>query len=409
MSRSLGLFEAYGVELEYMIVDRSDLSVRPIADWLLSEGGQVSGDHEDGPVTWSNELALHVIELKTSGPAPSLAGLGAVFHESARRILARLAERGACILPGGIHPWMDPDREFRKWPHDNAEIYAAFDRIFDCRGHGWSNLQSVHLNLPFATAEEFGRLHAAIRLVLPLIPALAASSPYYEARRAADLDARLRFYQRNSARVPEVAGRVIPEPVFDPEEYRSTLLAPLYRAIAPLDPEGILQHEWLNARGAIARFDRDTIEIRLTDSQESAAADLAVTQLIAELVRALVEERWSSHAAQRAWPVDPLAELFDLTVREADGALIANPEYLTVLGLERGAPRSGREVWAQLLERLEDRLDPASRAHLGSYLGHGTLARRLVTRLGHDPALEALQEAGRELVSCFEENRSFLP
>ena len=52
-------------------------------------------------------------------------------------------------MPGGAHPWMDPARETRLWPHEDNEIYEAFDRIFGCTGHGWSNLQCVHLNLPF--------------------------------------------------------------------------------------------------------------------------------------------------------------------------------------------------------------------------------------------------------------------
>lgn len=409
MNRTLGLFEAYGVELEYMIVNRADLSVLPVADRVLTEDGVIASDHEDGPITWSNELALHVIELKTTAPAPSLSGLGASFHESARRILTRLAPEGACILPSAMHPWMDPEREFRKWPHDNAEIYAAFDRIFDCRGHGWSNLQSVHLNLPFADAEEFGRLHAAIRLVLPLIPALAASSPFCEGRRALDLDARLRFYQHNARRIPAVAGRVIPEPIFDPEAYQAELLQPLYRAIAPFDAEGILQHEWLNARGAIARFDRNTIEIRVTDSQECPKADLAVTELIAELVRGLVEERWSSYAAQRRWPVEPLAQLFDLGVRAADDARFEDPAYLEVLGLDPAVPLRGHELWRLLFERLQARLDPDTREHLGVYAQHGTLARRLVRGAGDAPPPERLRAVYGELVRCFETNRSYTP
>ena len=42
----------------------------------------------------------------------------------------------------------------------------------------------------------------------------------------------------------------------------------MYRAIDPLDTEGILQEEWLNSRAAIARFDRGAIEIRCMDTQE---------------------------------------------------------------------------------------------------------------------------------------------
>ena len=50
----------------------------------------------------------------------------------------------------------------------------------------------------------------------------------------------------------------------------------MYDDIAPLDPDAVLQHEWLNARGAIARFDRNTIELRVLDVQECPRADLAI-------------------------------------------------------------------------------------------------------------------------------------
>ncbi len=135
-----------------------------------------------GAISWSNELVAHVVELKTSEPAAALAGLAQAFAEHVRRINDLLRPLGARLMPTGMHPWMDPARETRLWPHDYSEVYANFDRIFDCRGHGWSNLQSVHLNLPFADDEEFGRLHAAIRLLLPILPALAASSPIVERR-----------------------------------------------------------------------------------------------------------------------------------------------------------------------------------------------------------------------------------
>jgi len=35
MSEALHLFDGYGVELEYMIVDRASLEVRPITDRVL--------------------------------------------------------------------------------------------------------------------------------------------------------------------------------------------------------------------------------------------------------------------------------------------------------------------------------------------------------------------------------------
>ena len=68
-----------------------------------------------------------------------------------------LAAQGACLMGSAVHPWMDPDADSRLWPFEDAPIYQALDRIFGCHGHGWFNLQSAHLNLPFANDEEFAR------------------------------------------------------------------------------------------------------------------------------------------------------------------------------------------------------------------------------------------------------------
>ena len=43
--KTLALFEAFGVELEYMIVDKDSLAVKPVADELLKhELGQYGSD-----------------------------------------------------------------------------------------------------------------------------------------------------------------------------------------------------------------------------------------------------------------------------------------------------------------------------------------------------------------------------
>ena len=78
--RILGLFEGFGIELEYVIVDSETLDVRPVADRVIeAEHGSVKSEIERGPMAWSNELARHVIEIKTNGPAPRLSGLAEGF------------------------------------------------------------------------------------------------------------------------------------------------------------------------------------------------------------------------------------------------------------------------------------------------------------------------------------------
>ena len=75
MASSLSLFEAVGVELEYMIVDRETLRPRPIAERVLVDAaGAVADDIQLGPIGASNELAAHVLELKTGRPVADTVG-----------------------------------------------------------------------------------------------------------------------------------------------------------------------------------------------------------------------------------------------------------------------------------------------------------------------------------------------
>jgi len=379
----LSLFSGYGVELEYMIVDSRSLDVRPITDQLMQAvAGEITGELERGPITWSNELVAHVVELKVTEPARDYSGLAETFQNDVRVINSHLAPLGARLMPGGMHPWMDPLRETKLWSHEYNEVYEAFDRIFGCQGHGWSNLQSVHLNLPFANDEEFGRLHAAVRLVLPILPALTASSPLFDGKLTGVLDNRLEVYRVNSWKIPSITGRVIPEPVFNESEYHTQIFSKLFADIAPHDPDGILQHEWLNARGAIARFSRGTIEIRVMDIQECPLVDVSICAIVSALLKALVDGRFGTLAEQQAFAVPPLEKILLAAIRDADEALIDDPAYLRLFGFPDSRGSIG-DLWRFLHETLrsEGRLGPEWDPALDVLLSQGPLARRIQTAL----------------------------
>ncbi len=406
--RVLGLFEAFGIELEYMIVDRDTFAVRPIADQLLraADGGaDWVEDVERGAIAWSNEIVAHLVELKTNGPAEQLAGLDRTFHADVMAANTLLAAHNAMLLGGGAHPLMDPATETRIWPHGGNEIYAAYDRIFGCRGHGWSNLQSVHLNLPFADDEQFGRLHAAIRLVLPIIPALAASSPFLDGRFTGYLDARLETYRHNQARIPSLTGKVIPERMFSRAEY-DELFGRIAADIAPHDPDQLLNPLFLNSRGAIARFDRSAIEIRTIDIQECPAADLGVVSAVVALLRRLVAEQDVPYRVQQDWPEDLLAQVLLDVVRDGDQARVLDGDYLRMLGL-RGRGMTAGAAWRDICEAAHKEFDASAHAALARILDEGPLARRLLRVLGSSPGRAGLAGACGELAQCLADNRQF--
>ena len=405
----LRLFDGVGVELEYMIVDSATLDVRPIADELLKAvSGRYDTEVERGRISWSNELALHVIELKTTDPEPGLAGLGAAFQQEVAAIERCLAPLGARLLPTGMHPWMDPHRELRLWPHGQDEIYRTFNRIFDCRGHGWANLQSVHLNLPFCGDEEFGRLHAAVRLVLPILPALAASSPVVDSRPTGLLDTRLDVYRHNADRVPSVAGRVVPEAVFTRAGYEQEILQRIYDDLAPLDPEGVLRHEWVNARGCIARFDRMAMEIRVLDVQECPAADLAVAAAVIGVVRGLVEGRFGESTEQRGWSTTALEPILLATVRDGDQATIEDRSYLRTLRFPGRGPCLAADLWQHLIaETVGGSGGTEWHEWFDLFVAEGCLARRIRRALGTTPSHERLAEVYRWLGDCLRRGSLF--
>jgi carboxylate-amine ligase len=396
-------FSACGIELEYMIVDRDSLTVRPIADRLLAAfAGHEASDVEHGELGWSNELVRHVVEIKNIVPTPDVSLLPARFQDEIREANRVLATQNAQLMPTAMHPWMNPGSETSLW---DGDIYRTYDRIYGCSGHGWANLQSMHINLPFADDTQFARLHAAIRLVLPLLPALAASSPIADGSATGMLDFRLDAYRRICAITPSVAGRIVPETVETRAEYEAKILRPMYDEIAPHDPEGVLRHEWLNSRGAIARFDRDAIEIRVVDVQECPLADAAIAGASSAVVELLYDEHYAPLDEQQAIATEVLQEILVATIRDADRAIVDDAQYLHALGMAQ-ARCSAQDIWASLLRDTAGSKawwQPA----IDVILDEGPLARRILRAAGKGASRARLHAVYGALCQCLEDGRMF--
>lgn len=406
----LALFCGYGIEIEYMIVDKQRLTVLPVTDQVLKE---VAGDYvnevERGTIAWSNELVLHVIELKTNGPAPSLADLPTRFLDNVSAINAIVEKLNGQLMPTAMHPWMNPEKETRLWSHDASEIYATYNKIFDCRGHGWSNLQSTHINLPFADEREFILLHDAIRLLLPIMPALSASSPIINGKLTGLMDTRLEVYRHNADRIPVITGLVVPERVTSNLEYHSRILQPMYAAIQPYDPSGILRHEWLNSRGAITRFDRNTIEIRVLDTQETPLADLAIAALISNALKNLIGHKWSERWRHAMISTETLARILLDTIKNAERAVIEDDDYLELFAFPDDKCEA-RELWLHLAESGWADIvaqTPEFKQPIDFILEQGSLARRITQAVRFDDRPSRLEETYRVLCDCLRNGRLF--
>jgi carboxylate-amine ligase len=398
------LFSVVGIELEYMIVDQHDFSVRAILPQIFQQFSDPPPFNiEQGDMAWSNELAAHVVEFKTNGPAPSLAPLSARFHQQVQTVNQLLSKHDARLMPGGVHPLMDPLKETVLWPFESRDVYETYDRMFHCQGHGWSNLQSTHVNLPFDGDKEFAKLHASIRALLPLLPTLTATSPYLDGKFTGFTDTRIEVYRHNQHSMPIIAGQIIPEAVFGERDYRHQILDPIARIVAPFDTEQVLDPLFVNSRGAIARFDRGSIEIRLIDNQEAPCVDLVLIDLII-----CVLKHWCEYSDQKLLqnlPTQYLADLLLQSIVHGADPVIERREYLAAMLLEPLPKRINlQDLWHCLFEQHQAKLQPSSRSILQTLLKHGNLASRLIKTFGHHPTQDDLRQMCKRLAESLARN-----
>lgn len=406
MGKKYHLFEVYGIELEYMLISNSTFKVAPIVDALLTKkNGKLTSDVTNGNIAWSNELVAHVIELKTNGPTNNLNSLSEEFHKNVLEINALLKQMDAQLLPTASHPLMNPLTDTQLWKHSYSEVYELYNRIFNCKGHGWSNVQSTHINLPFFNDFEFEKLHAAIRVILPLLPGLCASSPILEGKNTGFKDTRLEYYKGNQKEVPEMTGLVIPENVFSKEGYYSTIFKPIKKAITPFDTNNILDHHFLNSRGAIARFDRNAIEIRLVDIQEAPKADIAICVLIIEVLKLLVNNKLASLTDQKKWKKEPLFAILNDAIKHAEASNITNVDYLDLFGITEET--SIKDVWKHLYGLAKPNIDKSHYNAIEIILNEGTLATRILKVLDADLSETNIKKVYGQLANCLTENKLF--
>jgi gamma-glutamyl:cysteine ligase YbdK (ATP-grasp superfamily) len=170
----------------------------------------------------------------------------------------------------------------------------------------------------------------------------------------------------------------------------------------------VLAEEWVNARGAIARFERMAIEIRVLDVQECPAMDIAFARVIIATLRALCAGRWADPRSLQHWRTQDLARFFDAAVTDAEATDIHDSRYLAAIGYP-GSHARVAQVWGHLAELAAEagELDRESERSLEHYLREGSLATRITRALPAEPARDDLVGVYRELCDCLAQGRPF--
>jgi glutathione synthase/RimK-type ligase-like ATP-grasp enzyme/gamma-glutamyl:cysteine ligase YbdK (ATP-grasp superfamily) len=403
-------FEVAGMELEYAVVDRELNPASLVEKAFRAIAGRATSDVEMEGFGYSNEIADHVFELKTLAPAASLQTAEELLARGVQRFSRLLRERfDARLLPTGMHPWMDP-KQARLWSRSNSAIYKTYERIFDVKSHGWMNVHAAHLNLPLGREDEGIALHNAAALLVPYLPALAASSPVFDGKLQPHADGRMAWILEHQARLPESQGQIVPEYVEGFTDYRKRILAPMYAALDRYPDAGRLRHEFLNARGAVIRFARKALEVRVVDTQECVKLDVAIAVFVRSTLRHLVRRILSGKLALP--PHGLLVADFHSTVRHGSQARVLVPFLGESLTRDRDGTASVRDALHSLLAsaRKSVRRDEAPYLDLVErIIETGTLSERIRAAVepcaGNETAFrERLRTVYTQLADCLDRN-----
>jgi hypothetical protein len=162
------------------------------------------------------------------------------------------------------------------------EYYDTYNRLFNLQQHGWVNIQSLQINLPYHSEEEMVKMYNRIRVLLPYLIAVTASSPVVEGKLTGIADNRLVYYRENQKAIPEICNNIIPEPIDSMGDYcqqQQIVFDKLMERKA-----NCLCEEWLNSSGVIVRFSRKCLEIKALDAQECIRSDMAVCAFVQALM-----------------------------------------------------------------------------------------------------------------------------
>ena len=386
-----------GPEHELSLVNQ-DLAVLPIADKIIKNTcGKTINFIELPNFTFGKEMQLHVMEIKANQPFKSPVEFEETMQTAVTTLSQIVQKYGARLLGTGMHPLMKL-QDTSIWPHYHKKIYQAYGKIFNLNQHGWLNIQSFHLNLPYQKEADATQIHNQLANLCAYLPAVAASSPIYEGKNGKDIDNRLQFYKVNQKEVPSVTGDVIPQYVSSLEQYKREVIGGYSQALAKAGADKtLLEREWVNSRGVIFRFDRKAIEVRVMDEQECIKSDVALACFVRAAVRGLIAENIEllSH--------EVLVEDFNAVIRDGLNAEVSNPYGKTA-----------RQVCQHYLNLALEHADADEKKYLwlvGRRIAEGSLSERIragVLRRAEKTGFhDAIVDVYSTLIKCLIDNEPY--
>jgi len=373
--------------------------VLPISDKIIKATcGKTVNFIEMPNFSFGKEMQLHVMEIKANQPFNTPAEFEETMQNAVNTLNAIVEKHGAMLLGTGMHPILDL-RDTAIWPHYHKKIYQQYGKIFNINQHGWLNIQSFHLNLPYQREVDAIQIHNHLANLCAYLPAVAASSPIYEGKVGEDTDNRLQFYKINQKEIPSISADVVPEYISSFNQYKQNIIGKYSYDLAKLGAEkALLQKEWVNSRGVILRFDRCAIEVRVMDEQECIKSDVAMACFVRSALKGLI----ASEA--ELLPHDLLVQDFNEIIKYGLSAKTQNPHG-----------RTAQQVCRYLFKIATENADNDEKEYLWlakRRVEEGNLSQiirtRVMERSKKTSMHEAILDVYLRLIKCLQNNEPYI-
>jgi len=387
-----------GPEHEYSLVNQ-DLKPLPISDKIIKDYcGKIVNFIELPSFTFGKEMQLHVMEIKANQPFKTPFEFEETMQTAVSTLNQIVQKHGAMLLGTGMHPFLKL-QDTGIWPHYHNKIYRQYGKIFDLNQHGWLNIQSFHLNLPFQKEADAIQTHNQLTNLCAYLPAISASSPIYEGKKGSDIDNRMQFYKVNQKEVPSISGDVIPEYVSSIDQYKRDVIEQYSQDLANAGADKTLLHrEWVNSRGVIFRFDRCALEVRVMDEQECIKSDVALACFVRAALRGLNASNVEllSH--------DILVKNFNKVIKEGLNAEVSSPhgktarqvcQYYLKIAMEHATEDEKEYLWL-----VKKRIEEGSLSEL--------IYERVLRRTQKTSFHQSVVDVYSTLIKCLMDNQPYL-
>lgn len=311
-----------GLEIEFQLVDRERFD--------LVDGILPLMEHCQGQDAIRSEFLQSTVEV-ASPPAGSIDELVALTQPLIQALLASCDRLGMALCGAGTHPFHRLPASFTP-----GARYAAMEEFSGWLGHNQVTF-ATHVHLGVGSGEEALRLMGELKLYLPLLIALSASSPYWHGS-----DTRFAAFRQRVLASSRTYG--LPPDFCHWAQFEQFLQA-MSQAHSIASIKDL--HWDIRPQPAFG-----TVEVRVMDSQATLTDAVALAALLRALARFLQRSRGSSAASR------PLAAIGWWSLKDNCYAASRFGADANLIVDAAGAIRSVRELTAQTLAQIRTEATP---------------------------------------------------